>query len=135
MTLGGSPVGYRFPALDPSERRGYADPPDKSGPKMPVLPLVDLLILLGTLALVVGVLLKSIAILTAFQPALLGFTSLDFVVIAGVCMGFALTLVARTWLKLNENSPNVVQRRYAAELSREREERLREAADAGQQEP
>ena len=102
---------------------------------MPVLPLVDLLILLGTLALVVGVLLKSIAILTAFQPALLGFTSLDFVVIAGVCMGFALTLVARTWLKLNENSPNVVQRRYAAELSREREERLREAADAGQQEP
>ena len=102
---------------------------------MPVLPLVDLLILLGTLSLVVGVLLKSIAILTVFQPALLGFTSLDFVVIAGVCMGFALTLVARTWLKLNENSPNVVQRRYAAELSREREERLREAAEAGQHDP
>ena len=102
---------------------------------MPVLPLVDLLILLGTLSLVVGVLLKSIAILTVFQPALLGFTSLDFVVIAGVCMGFALTLVARTWLKLNENSPNVVQRRYAAELSREREERLREAAKAGQHDP
>ena len=102
---------------------------------MPVLPLVDLLILMGTLALVIGVLLKTIAILTVFQPVLLGFTSLDFVVIAGVCMGFALTLVARTWLNLNENSPNVVQRRYAAELSREREERLREAADAGQQEP
>ena len=102
---------------------------------MPVLPLVDLLILMGTIALVIGVLLKTIAILTVFQPVLLGFTSLDFVVIAGVCMGFALTLVARTWLKLNENSSSVVQRRYAAEFSREREERLREAAGGGQQEP
>ena len=102
---------------------------------MPVLPLVDLLILLGTLSLVVGVLLKSIAILTVFQPALLGFTSLDFVVIAGVCMGFALTLVARTWLKLNENSPAVVRGRYDAEFRREREARLKSAVGAGRQEP
>jgi len=102
---------------------------------MPVLPLVDFLILLGTLALVIGFLLKSIAILTVFQPALLGFTSVDFVLIAGVCMGFALTLVARTWLKLNENSPAVVRGRYDAEFTREREARLRSATGTGQPEP
>jgi len=101
---------------------------------MPVLPLVALLILLGTLALVIGFLLKSIAILTAFQPVLLGFTSVDFVLIAGVCMGFALTLVARTWLKLNENSPAVVRSRYDAEFTREREARLRSSAGAEQHE-
>jgi len=102
---------------------------------MPVLPLVDLLILLGTMALVIGFLLKAIAILTVFHPVLLGFTAVDFVLIAGVCMGFALTLVARTWLKLNENSPSVVRGRYHAEFSREREERLRSAAGGGRQEP
>ena len=102
---------------------------------MPVLPLVDFLILLGTLALLIGFLLKSVAILTVFEPTLLGFTSVDFVLIAGVCMGFALTLVARTWLKLNENSPAVVRGRYDAEFSREREERLARVARKEPPEP
>jgi len=102
---------------------------------MPVLPLVDFLILLGTLALVIGFLLKSISILTVFHPALLGFTSVDFVMIAGICLGLALTLVARTWLKLNENSPAVVRGRYDAEFSRERAARLRKSATTTQQQP
>ena len=71
---------------------------------MPILPLVDLLILMGTGSLLIGFLLKAISITTLFNPTLLGFSSVDFVLIAGVCMGFALTLVARTWLKLNEIS-------------------------------
>jgi hypothetical protein len=69
---------------------------------VPVLPLIDLLILMGSLSLVLGFGLKAIAITTRYQPTILGFSSIDMVLIAGVCLAFALTLAARTWVKLNE---------------------------------
>ena len=69
---------------------------------MPILPLVDLLILLGSSSLVVGFLLKAITMATIYRPSILGFTSLDFALISAVCFAVALVLVARTWLKLNE---------------------------------
>ena len=65
---------------------------------MPVLPLVDLFILLGTASLGVGFILKAVDISTHFRPTILGFSSLDFLLMAAVCMGFGLTLVARTWM-------------------------------------
>ena len=70
---------------------------------MPILPLVDVLILLGSLSLSVGFIVKVIHVATRYDASILGFTSMDFVVIAGICFGFALTLTARSWLKLNES--------------------------------
>ena len=69
---------------------------------MPILPLIDLLILLSTGSLLVGFVLKAVALTTRYRPAILGFTSLDFVIIAGVWLALALVLAARTWVKLNE---------------------------------
>jgi hypothetical protein len=74
-----------------------------------ILPLIDLLILLGTGCLAVGFTLKAVDITTHYHPAILGFSSMDFLVITGVCWGFALTLAARTWVKINE--PVLMQRR------------------------
>jgi UDP-N-acetylmuramyl pentapeptide phosphotransferase/UDP-N-acetylglucosamine-1-phosphate transferase len=94
---------------------------------VPLLPLIDLLILLGTGSLFVGFLLKTIAITTRFRPHILGFTSIDFVLIAGVCMGLALVLAARTWVKLNE--PKVLaMRREALEERFRREQAALEKA-------
>lgn len=96
---------------------------------MPVLPLIDLFLLLGTGSLFVGFLLKAIAITTRFQPTVLGFSSIDFVLIAGVCMGLALVLAARTWVKLNE--PRLLaMRRESLEEQFRREQRLLERAAA-----
>lgn len=84
---------------------------------MPILPLIDLLIVMGSVSLVVGFLFKAAAITTAYRPTLLGFTSVDFVLIAGICFGLALTLAARTWVKLNEPRLMALRRRASeAEL-------------------
>ena len=82
---------------------------------MPVLPIVDLLILMGTGSLVIGFLLKAVTIVTRMHPSILGFSSLDFVVITGVCFGLAMTFVGRTWLKLNEPAMLSLRSRLRAE--------------------
>jgi hypothetical protein len=69
---------------------------------VPVLPLIDLLILLSTGSLVVGFVLKAIALTTQYRPTVLGFSSLDFVIVTGLGFAFALVLAARSWVKLNE---------------------------------
>ncbi len=69
-----------------------------------VLPLIDLLILAGTALLGVGFLLKAYAVVMSKGLAILGFSSMDFVVLAGVCWGLALVLAARSWVKLNEGN-------------------------------
>ena len=69
---------------------------------MPILPLIDLLILMSTASLLVGFVLKALALTTHYRPAILGFSSLDFVIIAGIFLSLALVLAARTWVKLNE---------------------------------
>ena len=69
---------------------------------MSILPIIDLLILVGWSSLMFGALLKAIDMTTRYDPSIAGLSSLDFAVIAGVCFGFALTLAARTWVKLNE---------------------------------
>jgi hypothetical protein len=71
-----------------------------------ILPLIDLLILAGTALLGVGFLLKAYTIVMSQPLSILGFSSTDFVVMTGVCWGFALALAARCWVKLNE--PNLL---------------------------
>lgn len=93
---------------------------------MPILPLVDLLILLGTGSLVIGFLLKAIAITTIYRPTLLGFSSSDFALIAALCMGFAIVLIGRTWLKLNEPELALRRRRLREEAAKQRAKEFEE---------
>ena len=69
---------------------------------MLILPLIDLAILLGTASLGIGFVIKVIDVSTRYRPSILGFSSLDFVMIAAIFFTFAMTLVARSWMKLNE---------------------------------
>jgi hypothetical protein len=69
---------------------------------VPILPLVDLLILMGSGSLLIGFVMKALSVATIYRPHILGFTSIDFALIAAVAFAMALVLVARTWLKLNE---------------------------------
>ena len=87
---------------------------------MLVLPLIDLLILVGTLCLLIGTGLKVADIATTYHPTILGFSSIDFVLLMGVCWGFALTLAARTWVKLNE--PKLFELRREQMRARGREQ-------------
>ncbi|MCH2173144.1 hypothetical protein MK489_20380 [Myxococcota bacterium] len=69
---------------------------------MPILPLIDLLILMGSAFLAVGFVLKAVDITTRYAPTLLGFSSIDFVVMTLICLAFAITLAARNWVQSNE---------------------------------
>jgi len=79
---------------------------------MPVLPLIDLLILLGWTSLLVAGVLKAVWITTSYRPSIIGLLPFDFLLAAGVCLLFALTLAARTWVRLNE--PKLARRHWAA---------------------
>ena len=94
---------------------------------MHVLPLVDLLILLGTSSLGVGFLLKGITVTTHYNPTLLGFSSLDFLMVAGVFLGLAMTLVGRTWLRVNEPQLDAMRRQLGEEGARRRVEEIERA--------
>ena len=102
---------------------------------MPVLPLIDLMILSGWTSLMVGAAIKIVAMTTRYRPDVFGLSSMDFAVIAGICFGFALTLAARTWVKLNE--PRMLAAQRAAvhlegvRLARQAEEAF-ESEDFGQ---
>jgi hypothetical protein len=78
---------------------------------VPVLPIIDLLILLGWSALMAGGALKAIHMTTTYRPSIFGLAPSDCLLIAGVFLTFALTLAARTWVKLNE--PTLLARRRA----------------------
>jgi len=118
-------------AESPGARVHLGDPP------LPVLPLIDLMILLGSASLVVGFFLKAIAITTRYQWTLLGFSSIDMVIIAGICLAFALTLAARTWVKLNEPRLLALRRRASeAELRWQNDElEAEELAERREREP
>jgi hypothetical protein len=87
---------------------------------VPILPIIDLLILMGWSSLMFGAFLKAIDITTRYRPAPLGLTSIDFAVIAAMCFGFALTLAARTWVKLHEPSLLDLRRRQLQKSARRR---------------
>jgi hypothetical protein len=87
---------------------------------MTVLPLVDLLILLGTGSLGIGFVLKGVAMTTTYHPTFLGFSSIDMLLIALTCFGFALVLAARTWLRINEPHLQALERRIGEEEAKRR---------------
>jgi hypothetical protein len=100
---------------------------------VPILPLIDLLILAGSLSLVLGFGMKAISITTHYQPSILGFSSIDMVVIAGICLGFALTLAARTWVKLNEPRLMAFRRRASQAELRWQAEELEQEEEAAEE--
>jgi hypothetical protein len=57
---------------------------------------------------------------------------MDFITVAAICFGFALTLAARTWVKLNEPRLIHIERRRAEARARQRaqESDFDEAEDA-----
>ncbi len=79
--------------------------------EMPVLPLIDLMILSGWTALLVGFVLKVIQLTTSYRPAILGFTPIDFLMMAMAAMLFAIALAARTWVKSQEPTATAIRRR------------------------
>lgn len=89
---------------------------------MPVLPIIDLLILLGWTTLAAGGVLKAIYLATSYRPTLFSLTPLDLLFVALALLGLALTLAARTWVRLNE--PELLARRRAA-TTREAVDRAR----------
>lgn len=91
---------------------------------MPILPLIDLLILMGSGSLAFGFALKAIALSTQYRTALLGLTPIDFLIISAICFGMALTLAARTWVKLHEPRLLALQRDAAEAEARRRAEAL-----------
>ena len=70
---------------------------------MPVLPLVDLLILMGWTSLFGAFALKAIAITTSYQPQLFGLGPLDLTILAAVFLLFSLALAARAWVRNMES--------------------------------
>ena len=81
---------------------------------MPVLPIVDLLILMGWTSLFGAFALKAIAITTSYQPALFGMGPMDLTVLAGIFLLFSLSLSARAWVKAHESQPSSAVRERAA---------------------
>ena len=85
---------------------------------MPILPLVDLMILLGWTSLMIGFLQKAIWASTLYRPGLFGLTPSDFLTVGAICLIFALALAARTWVKLNEPKLLSLQASNARERAR-----------------
>lgn len=94
---------------------------------MPILPLVDLLILMGSASLALGFLLKAIALTTIYRWAPFGLSPIDFALIAAIFLGLALVLVARTWLKLHEPNMLALQSRLRHEQASQRARDLEQA--------
>jgi len=69
---------------------------------MPVLPLIDLLILIAWTSLVWAFVHKGLWLAFASDFSILGLTPYDFVLGAGICLLFALALAARVWVKAHE---------------------------------
>jgi len=97
---------------------------------MPILPIIDLLILLAWTSLAAGGALKLVNIVFSKFWTLLGFAPFDFFMITAVLLVFALTLVARTWVKAND--PAILAGRRA-DSTREAYADLRPGASAVKQ--
>jgi hypothetical protein len=97
---------------------------------MLILPLIDLFVLAGSALLGFGFLLKVMDLAMSRPMSLLGFSSLDFVMMAGVCWGFALVLAARTWVKLHEPDLYEMRRRQLSAEAKRRADAYDPSLDA-----
>jgi hypothetical protein len=78
---------------------------------MPVLPLVDFLLLSGWTSLLVGFVLKMVYLTTNYRPTIASLTPIDFLMIAGAAMLFAIALAARTWVASQAPAQSAARRR------------------------
>ena len=69
---------------------------------MPVLPLIDLLILIAWTSMVWAFVHKGLWLAFASDFTIFGLTPYDFALGAGICLLFALALAARVWVKAHE---------------------------------
>jgi membrane protein implicated in regulation of membrane protease activity len=69
---------------------------------VPILPLIDLMILIAWTSVIVAMVQKAVAMALATRATLFGMGPFDFVLVAGVSLLFALALAARVWVKANE---------------------------------
>jgi hypothetical protein len=78
---------------------------------MPILPLIDLFLLSGWTALLVGFVLKVVYLTTSYRPTIFSLTPSDFLEVAVAALLFAIALAARTWVKSQEPASVAVRRR------------------------
>lgn len=78
---------------------------------MPVLPLIDLLLLSGWTALLVGFVLKVVYLTSSYRPTILTLTPSNFLEVAIAAMLFAIALAARTWVKAQDPGVSAARRR------------------------
>lgn len=83
---------------------------------MPILPIVDLMILMAWTSLLGAFVLKAIRMTTSYDPSLFGLGPMELTLVGGVLLLFALTLTARTWLKARESGNNAARDRAAGTL-------------------
>jgi hypothetical protein len=85
---------------------------------VPVLPMIDLLILIAWSGLVWAFVHKVLWLAMDTSFTVMGLTPYDFVLGSGACLLFALALAARVWVKANETGLHAGGRatRYADEV-------------------
>jgi hypothetical protein len=69
---------------------------------MPVLPLIDLMILVAWTSMIIGAVQKTLSIALGRPLSAFGFSPTDFVLVAVAALLFALSLAARTWVRAYE---------------------------------
>ena len=77
---------------------------------MPVLPVIDLMILIAWTSLIVAAAQKVIGLALATRPQIFGMGPFDFVLVSGVSLLFALALAARVWVRRAEATAPHAQR-------------------------
>ncbi len=98
---------------------------------MPVLPLIDLLILVAWTSLIWAFVQKALWLALASSFTVLGLTPYDFVLGSGVCLLFALALAARVWVKAHE--PKLIHTLHRAGHQTQAAETLPDFPDPRQQ--
>ena len=83
---------------------------------MPILPIIDLLILMAWTVLFGAFGLKLIALTTSYSPAIFGLGPFEFTIIAAVLLLFAIALASRTWLRAQESKNSGAKLRAASTL-------------------
>jgi hypothetical protein len=83
---------------------------------MPILPIIDLLILMGWTSLFGAFALKAIYVTTSYTPSLFGLGPLDLTILAAIFLLFSLALAARSWVKAHEHHGSSAAERAAATL-------------------
>jgi hypothetical protein len=79
--------------------------------RMPVLPVIDLMLVSGWTALLIAFLLKLADLVTRGSQTIFSLTPGDFLLFSVVCFLFAIALAARTWVASQAPSRSAARRR------------------------